>query len=104
MHVELILLLFLVLKYMTKTTRAFTVSGRVFAGAALAAAALISLPSFASAASYGFVNHSGEVSMVTADTANSAMATAFNISLHSGVILLSNPTGDGMVGDQVSGI
>jgi hypothetical protein len=60
-------------------------------------------PAFASAASYAYVNSSGNVSMVQADTATLAMRNAPNISVHSGVMLLSSLT-DSLIGDQVAGM
>lgn len=64
--------------------------------------AVLMLPAFASAASYAYVNTSGEVRTVEAASPATAINTAPGISLHSGVILLINLT-DGIVGDNVSG-
>ncbi|MDB5245263.1 MAG: hypothetical protein JWN90_368 [Parcubacteria group bacterium] len=65
-----------------------------------ALAAVIALPSMSYAATYAYVNSSGEVAAVTADTAAQALATAPNMDIHSGVMLLSNPN-DGIIGDTV---
>jgi hypothetical protein len=70
---------------------------------AIALAALVAAPASTFAASYAYVNTSGEVSMVTAATANQAIATAPGIHPRSGVMLLSNPN-DPIVGKDVSGI
>lgn len=63
----------------------------------------MALPSFAHAATYAFVNTSGEVNAVVADNPTSALITAFNISLHSGVLLLGNQT-DSILNGGVSGV
>ena len=70
------------------------------AGFFLAAVALFSLPVFAYAATYAYVNTTGEVRTVTADSADAALATAPGLHIHSGVMLLTNPS-DGIVGDNV---
>ncbi|CAN5770947.1 hypothetical protein BH11PAT2_BH11PAT2_10110 [soil metagenome] len=56
-----------------------------------ALAAVIALPSMSYAATYAYVNSAGDVSAVVANTAAQALATAPGISVHSGVMLLSNP-------------
>lgn len=77
----------------------------MYAGTALllVAFALVATPSLASAATYAFVNKSAEVSVVVADNPNQAIQNAFNISAHSGVILLSSLS-DSIVGNHVNGI
>lgn len=72
----------------------------LLSAAVLAAAAV---PGISFAATYAYVNTSGEVMTTEAATPNSAIATAPNISLHSGVMLV-NSTSDPVVGDGVSGI
>ena len=62
------------------------------------------LPAFATAATYAYVNQSGEVRMVTADTPTIAIATAPNIHVHSGVLLLDSAADNEVIGDSVSGI
>lgn len=61
---------------------------------AIALTAMI-LPSFAQAATFAFVNQSGNISSVEASTPMLAIATATNIDPHSGVILLSSLGGTG---------
>ncbi len=61
------------------------------------------VPAFASAATYAFVDQAGEVKTVVANDPYAAMATAFNIDEHSGVMLLSNPS-DGIIGDHVQSV
>jgi len=73
----------------------------VLTGIVLAAVVAMGFPVFAYAATYAYVNTTGEVRTVTADTANAALATAPGLHIHSGVMLLTNPA-DGIVGDQVS--
>ena len=66
-----------------------------------ALAAVIALPSMSYAATYAYVNTSGEVAAVTADTAAQALATAPNMDVHSGVLLLTNPS-YGIIGYTVA--
>jgi len=65
--------------------------------------ALIALPAFSQAASYAYVNQSGEVNMVIANDPMTAIAIAPNRAMHSGVILLTTQS-TGLIGDNVSGI
>jgi|GEM_PF-2173252 len=78
---------------------------RVLAEVSIAATALVAVafPTFAFAATYAYVNTAGNVSAVVANDANTALMTAPNISAHSGVMLLSNPS-DPVVGDGVNGV
>ncbi len=57
-------------------------------GFVLAIAAVFVLPQISLAASYAYVNTMGNVSMVVASDANTAIATAPNRDFHSGVLLL----------------
>lgn len=50
--------------------------------------------SIADANTYDFINTSGQRVSVTADTSGEALRTAFNLGLHSGVILVDNNTGN----------
>jgi hypothetical protein len=59
-----------------------------------AIAALAALPTASLAATYAYVNTSGEVTTVEAPDANTALATAPNIAVHSGVMLLTDPNDD----------
>lgn len=76
----------------------------VIIGGALVAGFLLSVPVFASAASFAYVNRSGEVSMVTATTPEDAIRTAPLIAEHSGVMLLQSQTDQELIGDTVTGI
>jgi hypothetical protein len=67
----------------------------------LALIMMTSIPAHAHAATYAFVNNSGEVSIVAASSPEAALATAFNISIHSGVMLLQSQL-DAIVGFHVS--
>lgn len=62
----------------------------------------LAIPTFSHAATYAFVNTSGEVSMVVANDPMTAIATAFNRAARSGVMLLTSQT-DAIIGDHVSG-
>jgi len=70
----------------------------------MAAFAIAVLPVMSYAANYAFVNSSGEVSMVVANDANQAITTAYNIGVHSGVILLNSLSDNNLVGSHVNGI
>lgn len=64
--------------------------------------AALALPAATFAQTFAYVDSSGEVKTVTAADANTALMTAPNISLHSGVILLQNLT-DSITNQRVSG-
>jgi hypothetical protein len=66
------------------------------------AVTLMSLPSFASAATYAYVDTTGEVKPVVADTWQQAIAKAIGIHIHSGVMLLDSPSDFDIVGNEVS--
>ncbi len=66
------------------------------------AAALALAPAFASAATYAYVNSSGEVQPVVAANWQAAIATAPNIATHSGVILIDG-TDSTLLDDSVNG-
>lgn len=56
-------------------------------------------------ATYAYVNQSGTVIAISADSSAIAFANAFGIDENSGVMLLSNTSGNnGVVGDYVSGM
>lgn len=65
---------------------------RISLAAGIASSGLLTmaLPSLAHASTYAYVNNSMEVSSVVAGDWMTAIATAINISLHSGVLLLTN--------------
>lgn len=84
---------------MTKTTNTIYMA---LIGFAIVALALLSLPGFASAASYAYVDATGEVRMVTADTWMKAIAVAPNIHVHSGVLLLNDASDFTIIGDTVT--
>ena len=87
---------------MTILNRSISTLGMaVLATITLALVMMTSIPAHAQAATYAFVNNSGEVSIVSADSPAQALATAFNISIHSGVMLLQSQL-DAIVGDHVS--
>jgi short subunit dehydrogenase-like uncharacterized protein len=66
------------------------------------AVTLASLPAFASAATYAYVDTTGEVKPVIADTWQQAIAKAVGIHIHSGVMLLDSPSDFDIVGNDVA--
>ena len=87
-----------------KTNTSFTLTGvhmLVAALIAVAAVFAVSAPLQAHAATYAFVNTSGEVSIIAAESPEQALMSAFNISIHSGVMLLQSQF-DAIVGDRVT--
>lgn len=61
----------------------------------------MSIPAFASAATYAYVDATGEVKSVVAPDWRTAINTAPNIHIHSGVLLLNSAADFGVVGDNV---
>lgn len=87
---------------MNKTNTSTNTFSSALAGAGLALAmVLMSLPALASAATYAYVDASGEVKPVIADTWQQAIAKAVNIHIHSGVMLLDSPSDFDIVGNNV---
>ncbi len=84
------------------TSHGFTASTRHLLAAALITASLLAmaLPSLTHAATYAYVNQAGEVSTVTANDWMTAIATAVNIHIHSGVLLLTSQN-DAIVGTSI---
>ena len=77
---------------MTTSNRFSTASARILLAGGIVASSVFAmgLPSFAHAATYAFVNTSREVSIVNADNWMEAIANAYNIDSHSGVLLLTS--------------
>ena len=86
------------------TSNSFSVAPTRFLLAGLVASSIfaMAIPGFAHAATYAYVNKSGEVSTVTADNATTALMTAFNIHINSGVMLLISQLDFGLVGDTIN--
>ena len=63
----------------------------------------LALPAFADAASYAYVDATGEVKSVTANDWMTAIATAPNIHIHSGVFILKTAADFEVIGDTVVG-
>lgn len=63
---------------------------------------IMSIPLGAHAASYAYVDATGEVKSISADDWRTAINTAPNIHIHSGVLLLDSAADYGVVGDDVS--
>lgn len=73
-------------------------------GAGLAMAfVLFSIPAFAGAATYAYVDAFGDVKMVTANDWQTAISVAPNRHINSGVLLLSSAADFTIVGDSVPG-
>lgn len=69
---------------------------------ALALAAVVAVPVATFAATYAFVNTSGEVMTVEATTADQALTTAPSLHLRSGVMLVGADDAN-VIGDDVPG-
>lgn len=70
---------------------------------AFVAIAFMALPAFASAASYAYVDVTGEVKSVTANDWMTAIATAPNIHMHSGVFILKTAADFAIIGEDIKG-
>lgn len=90
------------------TTRTISLKSAIasFAKVGVFAAALVvmTLPNLSQAATFAYVNTSGNVSTVSADNWMSAIANAPSIALHSGVILLDNLFGTSGLNGSTSGV
>lgn len=64
---------------------------------------LLVVPAFASAATYAYVDATGEVKSVTANDWMTAIAIAPNIHIHSGVFILRTAEDYTVIGDTVIG-
>jgi hypothetical protein len=84
------------------TSTLFT-GARFLVKAGVMGAAALALPGAAFAATYAYVNTTGDVATVIADDPMTAINIAPAIAVHSGVMLLTSPSDD-IVGDDVSGI
>ena len=85
-------------------TNTLVPTSKIILGAAglIMAITFISLPLFASAGTYAFVDATGEVKPVVADTWQQAIAAAVNIHKNSGVMLLDSPSDFDIVGNKSS--
>lgn len=75
----------------------------IIVGSLIFSLALASLPSFAHAASYAYVDIHGEVKTVVANNWQSAITLAPDIHINSGVLLLNNDADFSIVGNDVEG-
>ncbi|MDB4992394.1 MAG: hypothetical protein JWL75_639 [Parcubacteria group bacterium] len=66
-----------------------------------ALAALIAVPAAGFASTFAYVNTSGEVTSIEATDANTALRTAPNMDIHSGVMLISG-SNTNIVGNTVT--
>ena len=89
---------------MSKTQTSIRTKALFIVGASLVTLAFLgmSLPTFASAATYAYVDAQGEVKSVTANDWQTAIKIAPNIHMNSGVLLLSTAADFTIVGDSVS--
>jgi hypothetical protein len=62
--------------------------------------AVLAIPAASFAATFAYVNTSGEVTSMEAGDANTALRTAPNIHMHSGVLLLTD-NDDAIIGDSI---
>ncbi len=62
-------------------------------GLALALVVALAFPMFSYAATYAYVNTSGQLSMVSANSSQDALSNTSNLGLHSGVMLVSGTGG-----------
>jgi hypothetical protein len=86
---------------MTQSLKVLTVG--TVAGLVMLSFAFLTLPSFTNAAEYAYVDAQGEVKTVTAGDWMTAIATALNIHIHSGVFLLKSAADYAVVGDNIEG-
>ncbi len=75
---------------MTTTFSSASVRGIVAVGLAFSGLLALTLPTFAHAATYAYVNSSMEVRSVVANDWQTALSTAPGIHIHSGVVLLTS--------------
>ncbi len=68
-----------------------------------ALAAFVAVPGLSLAATYAYVNQSGEVMTTEAATPNAAIITAPGIDEHSGVMLMTADNAE-VIGDDVPGV
>lgn len=61
----------------------------------------VASPALSYAASYAFVNAAGEVNLVGANNSSEALATAPNIHMRSGVMLLNSQADNQVIGGEV---
>lgn len=68
---------------------------------ALAVLGAVALPAASYAATYAYVNTSGEVRTTESASAEQAIATAPGIHMHSGVMLIETTADENVVGDEI---
>lgn len=82
-------------------TNTISTTKMIIATFALIAIALISVPTFAGAASYAYVASTGEVKSVTAADWMTAIAIAPGIHINSGVFLLKSAADFAVIGEDI---
>lgn len=86
---------------MTNATKTTTIQS--LAAFAILSLSLLAMPAFAGAATYAYVDATGEVRSVIANDWMTAIATAPNIHAHSGVFILKTAADFAVVGDVIPG-
>lgn len=71
--------------------------------ATLVVLGVAAVPALSMAATYAYVNTTGEVMTMEAATAAQALLTAPNLHVHSGVMLIDDSADNELKGDQVPG-
>jgi hypothetical protein len=79
------------------------ITAQIIVAVAVMALGFMAFTSNASAATYAYVDASGDVRSVVANDWKTAIATAPNIHIHSGVMLLTTAADFTIVGDSVVG-
>ena len=79
-------------------------ASKLAVAALIAGATVAAVPGLSFAATYAYVNASGEVRTTEASTPDQAIMTAPGIDNHSGVLLVNDATDTQVVGDSVSGV
>ena len=89
---------------MTYSNRLASTVLSLVVGTALILSLFVSFSASASAATYAYVDKTGEVKSVVADTWMSAINIAPNIHINSGVLLLKSASDFTIIGDDVKSI
>jgi hypothetical protein len=79
------------------------ITAKLAVASVIALAGFVAFTGFANAATYAYVDAAGDVKSVVANDWKTAIATAPNIHMHSGVMLLTTAADYTVVGDSVDG-
>ncbi len=86
-----------------KNTTTSNLTALMVGASLVVALILVSIPAFASAASYAYVDSFGDVKMVIANDWQTAISIAPNRHINSGVLLLNSASDFTIIGDSVNG-